>query len=72
MYVDKIIELFQENDQIHPATNEQLHRRSRNIFDTIPTFPPANAVQRSRSSTYNEQGLVSNFNTMLYNNRDID
>jgi hypothetical protein len=72
MYVDKIIELFQENDQIHPATNEQLPRRSRNIFDTIPTFPPANAAQRPRSSTYNEQGLVSNFNTMLYNNRDID
>jgi len=72
MYVDKIIELFQENDQIHPATNEQHHRRRSSIFDGISTCPPDNAAQRRRSSTYSEQGLVKNFNTVLYNNRDID
>jgi hypothetical protein len=72
IYVDKIIELFQENDQIHPATNEQHRRRRSSIFDVIPICPPENAVQRRRSSTYSEQGLVNNFNTVLYNNRDID
>jgi bifunctional N-acetylglucosamine-1-phosphate-uridyltransferase/glucosamine-1-phosphate-acetyltransferase GlmU-like protein len=72
IYVDKIIELFQENDQIHPATNEQHRRRRSSIFDNIPICPPENAVQRRRSSTYSEQGLVKNFNTVLYNNRDID
>jgi len=72
MYVDKIIELFQENDQIYPATNEKHIRRRSNIFDGISTCPSTDTVQRPRSSTYNEQGLVSNFNTMLYNNRNID
>ncbi len=72
MYVDRIIELFQENDRIYPATNEQHRQRRSNIFDGTLTRSTANAVQRSRSNTYNEQGLVNNFNTVLYNNRDID
>jgi hypothetical protein len=70
--VDKIIELFQKNGEIDPATNGRQGRRRSSIFDGVPTDLPASATQRRRSSTYNEQGLVNNTNTVLYDNHDID
>jgi hypothetical protein len=70
--VDKIIELFQQNGEIHPASNEPGRRRSSSIFDGVSIPLPADALQRRRSSTYNGQGLVNNTDTVLYNNRDID
>jgi hypothetical protein len=71
--VDKIIELFQENGEIDPATiGRHGRRRSSNIFDGVLTPPSGSTPQRRRSSTYNEQFLVNNPNTVLYNNRDID
>jgi hypothetical protein len=72
MCVEKIIDLFQEHGQIAPATNGQGGRRRRSIFDDSPISPPTHATQGRRSSTYNEQGLVNNPNTVLYANRDID
>jgi hypothetical protein len=71
--IDKIIELFQENDEIDPATIERHgRRRSSSIFGGVLTPPSASTLERRRSSTYNEQGLVNNTNTVLFNNRDID
>jgi hypothetical protein len=70
--VDKIIELFRENDEIHSATNQQRGRRHSSIFDGALLRPPESALERRRSSTYNEQGLVNNTQTVLYNNRVID
>jgi hypothetical protein len=72
MCVDKIVELFQEKDEIHLTTYQQQGRRRSSIFDGILMVPSADALQRRRSSTYNEQGLVNNFNTVLHDNRDID
>jgi hypothetical protein len=70
--VDKIIELFRENGERCPTTNEQQGERRRSIFDDVPTPPSGSAQQSRRSSTYNEQGLVNNPNTVLYDNRDFD
>lgn len=70
--VDKIIELCQDNGEIRSMTSGQRSRRPSSIFDGVPISPSASASQRPQWSTYNEQGLVNNPNTVLYSNRDID
>ncbi|CAF1049750.1 unnamed protein product [Adineta steineri] len=70
--IDNIVELFQKNEHIHLTTDESPRPRSNSIFDVALNPPPVHTTQRHLSSTYNEQGLVNNTDTVLYDNHDFD